>query len=80
MKADLKNFYQVLADEPTLAQQFELITDREEFLKLAVQIGSERGYTFSIYEVEASIKASTASEQGDYFCLPIGCWHKFQSA
>ena len=48
--------------------------------KLAAQLGAKRGYTFTASEVEASIEASTASDQGEYFCLPIGCWHKAQLA
>lgn len=80
MKANLEKFYRVVADDPTLAQRFKAITERRDFLNLAVQIGSERGYDFTISEVEADIEASTAAGQGEYFCLPIGCWHKVQSA
>ena len=80
MKTDLEKFYQVVTDDPTLAQQFELITNREHFLKLVVRLGAQKGYAFTASEVEASIEANTASDQGEYFCLPLGCWHKAQSA
>lgn len=80
MKKDLDKFYQIVADDPTLAQQFESITEKEDFLKLAVQIGSQRGYSFTVAEVESSIEDTTSSEQGEYFCLPVGCWHKVRSA
>ena len=80
MKKDLNKFYQAVANDPKLGQEFESITERENFSKLAVQMGSKRGYRFTASEVESSIQDSTASEQGEYFCLPIGCWHRFQPA
>ena len=80
MLRSLEKFYQAVTDDPTLTQRFESITERKNFPKLAVQLGAQKGYTFTASEVEASIEASTASGQGEYFCLPIGCWHKAQLA
>ena len=76
LSKDLAKFYQACNNNSTLFKQFESITNQENFLLLAVQLGVERGYTFTISEVEADIESSTASGQGEYFCLPIGCWHK----
>ncbi len=78
MKKSLQKFYQAVADDPTLIAQIETIVDKQDFSKLLVQLGAEKGYHFTSSEVESSIKDNTASEQGEYFCLPIGCWHKPQ--
>ena len=80
MLKSLEKFYQAVTNDQTLIQEFESITERKDFPKLAAQLGAKRGYTFTASEVEASIEASTASDQGEYFCLPIGCWHKAQLA
>jgi hypothetical protein len=79
-KADLEKFFQELTNDPLLRQQFESITHREQFINLAIRLGAGRGYTFTVSELEDVIEASTASGQGEYFCLPIGCWHKAESA
>ncbi len=75
-KADLAKFWQELINNPPLMQQFELITHRQHFIKLAMRLGTGRGYNFTASELEEAIEDSTADEQGEYFCLPIGCWHK----
>lgn len=80
MKADLEKFYQEITDDPLLMQQFESITHQKQFVKLAIRLAAVRGYTFTASELEDAIEASTASEQGEYFCLPIGCWHKAELA
>ena len=80
MKANLEKFYQELTNDPVLIEQFESITHQQQFIKLAVRLGAGRGYTFTASELEDAIEASTAEEQGEYFCLPIGCWHKAESA
>ena len=79
MKADLEKFYQELTNDPLLMEQFESITHREQFIKLVIRLGAGRGYSFTTSELEDSIEDSTAFEQGEYFCLPIGCWHKAES-
>ncbi len=79
-KADLVKFWQELINNPLLMQQFESITHREHFIKLATRLGSGRGYSFTAADLEEAIEDSTATEQGEYFCLPIGCWHKAELA
>ena len=76
----LKKFYQEVNDDPALIRQFESIAERKDFIKLAIRLGAKKGYVFNASDIEASIEESTASGQGDYFCLPFGCWHKFKSA
>jgi hypothetical protein len=80
MNTHLDKFYKLVAKNPNLAQHFETIVERKDFPRLAVQLGKKWGYTFTPAEIQSSIEASTATGQGDYFCLPLGCWHKTQSA
>ena len=79
-KADLIKFFQELTNNLPLMQQFEAITHREHFIKLAMRLGEGRGYNFTAFDLEEAIEANTANGQGEYFCLPIGCWHKAESA
>ena len=80
MKTHLDKFYKLVAKKPDLAQQFDSIVEAKDFHHLAVRLGATWGYTFTPAEIQASIEESTASGQGDYFCLPLGCWHKMHSA
>lgn len=80
MRRHLDKFYKLVAKNQELTQELESITDREDFTNRLVQLGAQWGYTFTPAEVEASMKENTAPGQGDYFCLPLGCWHKVQSA
>jgi hypothetical protein len=80
MKTHLDKFYKLAAKNSTIAQQFEAIVENNDFPKLAVQLGKKWGYNFTPAEIQASIESSTASGQGDYFCLPLGCWQKTHSA
>ncbi|MBE9169836.1 Nif11-like leader peptide family natural product precursor [Pleurocapsales cyanobacterium LEGE 06147] len=73
---DLDKFYQAVNSDPMLYEEFESLINQQDFLRQIVQLGVRLGYTFTDFEVEDSIKACTASRQGEYFCLPIGCWHK----
>ena len=79
-KADLVKFLQELINNAPLMEQFESITHRQHFIKLATRLGSGRGYNFTASDLEEAIEDSTATEQGEYFCLPIGCWHKAELA
>jgi hypothetical protein len=79
MKVHLNNFFQFIGDSPLLSKQFEFIAGQKDFVCLAVQLGAESGYNFTSSELESSIEACTTSGQGEYFCLPFGCWHKSQS-
>lgn len=73
---DLEKFYQTVNNDPMLYEQFESLINQKDFLHQIVQLGVRLGYIFTDSEIEASIEASTAAGQGEYFCLPIGCWHK----
>jgi Nif11 domain len=79
MKVHLEKFYKLVAKKPDLAQQFDEIVERADFPKLAVQLGAKWGYTFTPKELQSSIESTTATGQGEYFCLPLGCWHRTKS-
>ncbi len=72
----LNKFYKLVASDSLLTKQFESIVHKKNFTKLLVRLGASKGYKFSVSEVEDSIEENTASQQGEYICLPIGCWHK----
>ena len=76
MIISLNKFYNLIVSDDLLAEQFESIVHKKNFSKLLVRLGAANGYKFTIPEVESSIEENTASEQGEYICLPIGCWHK----
>ena len=76
MIESLNKFYQLIASDSLLTKQFELIVNKQNFKKLLVRLGDSKGYKFSVADIETTIKENTASDQGDYICLPIGCWHK----
>lgn len=75
---DLQKFYQDVSSDPVLIHRLESITEKKAFTKLVTQLGAKKGYDFTASDVEASIHDHTASGQGDYFCLPIGCWRNPQ--
>lgn len=74
MMEDLQNFYQEVSNDSVLTHRLESITDQKNFTKLVTQLGAKKGYDFTAADVEDSIKDHTASGQGDYFCVPVGCW------
>jgi Nif11 domain len=80
MKKHLDKFYKLVAKKPDLARQFDSIVEAKDFYHSAVRLGASWGYTFTPAEIQASIEECTAAGQGNYFCLPIGCWQKTQSA
>lgn len=73
---NLNKFYKLITTDSLLTKQFESIIQKKNFSKLLVRLGAANGYKFTISEVETSIQENTASEQGEYICLPIGCWHR----
>jgi predicted ribosomally synthesized peptide with nif11-like leader len=76
---NLKRFYKIVAQDPVLTRQLESITEKGDFIARIIQLGKEKGYNFNPSEVEASIAENTASGQGQFFCLPVGCWHKAEA-
>lgn len=79
MQTHLEKFYKLAAKNANVRQQFEALAERKDFEKLLVQLGAKWGYLFTPAEIQASIDESTAPGQGNYFCLPLGCWQKSTS-
>lgn len=72
----LNQFYEVIAQDAALKNEFESIIKKDNFIDLIIDLGAKQGYTFTAADVAASIEENTASGQGQFFCLPMGCWHK----
>jgi Nif11 domain len=79
MRSHLDKFYKLATKNTSVRQQFEVLAERKDFEKLLVQLGAKWGYSFTAAEIQASIAEITAPGQGNYFCLPLGCWQKSTS-
>ncbi len=44
--------------DPSLQAQLRETPDRDAFIRLTVQLGNERGYTFTAADVEAALRTS----------------------
>ncbi|NJS09141.1 MAG: Nif11-like leader peptide family natural product precursor [Microcoleus sp. CSU_2_2] len=52
--------------EPALLQQFQSAPDRESLVNMAMEVGQQKGYSFTVDEVEQVLAAqSAASEAGE---------------
>jgi Nif11 domain len=56
MSTHVKQFHQMVIQNPLLVKKLKNASDRESFVKLIVQLGSEHGYSFSSKEVEVYIR------------------------
>lgn len=56
--ASFEQFRQLVLSDPGLQQQLRATPDLYAFLDLTVQLGVERGYDFSVEEVQAALQAS----------------------
>lgn len=55
---DFEKFRQLVSDDVALQEQLRLQTDTQVFIRLAVQLGRERGYFFCAADVEKAMQAS----------------------
>lgn len=55
MSKQVKQFHQLVSQNPALVAQLKQAADRESFVRLAVQLGTEYGYSFTHREVETYI-------------------------
>jgi predicted ribosomally synthesized peptide with nif11-like leader len=62
---DLAQFYETVAQDAALRERLEAAPDNQSFLRLAVQLGREKGYRFETEDVEASFKNAPAAALGD---------------
>jgi predicted ribosomally synthesized peptide with nif11-like leader len=51
---NLAQFYKMVQEDAALRQKLEGVPDKQSFVRLAVQLGKERGYGFGAADVEAS--------------------------
>jgi hypothetical protein len=54
----LEKFRQLIWQEPTLQERLRATPDRASFIALTLQLGAERGYSFTVDEIEEALKAS----------------------
>lgn len=60
-KANLEQFYQEVLKDQGLQERLRTATDRDSTAALAVELGKEKGYSFTTDEVQAHIDEWTAS-------------------
>ena len=51
----VNQFYQVVSQDPALQLQFQLATDEESLATMAVEVGQQHGYSFTVEEVMQAI-------------------------
>ena len=62
----VNQFYQEVMQEPALLQQFQAAPDQESLANMAVKVSQQKGYSFTVAEVEQALAAqSAASETGE---------------
>jgi predicted ribosomally synthesized peptide with nif11-like leader len=62
----VNQFYQEVMQEPALLEQFQSAPDQESLANMAVEMGQQNGYSFTIDEVKQALAAqSAASEAGE---------------
>ncbi|MBW4509152.1 MAG: Nif11-like leader peptide family natural product precursor [Scytonematopsis contorta HA4267-MV1] len=55
MSKQVKQFHQLIIQNPSLVEKLKKAPDRKSFIKLLVQMGTEYGYSFTNREVEVYI-------------------------
>jgi predicted ribosomally synthesized peptide with nif11-like leader len=62
----VNQFYQEVMQEPALLEKFQSAPDQESLVNLAVEVGQQKGYSFTAEEVEQALAAqNAASETGE---------------
>jgi predicted ribosomally synthesized peptide with nif11-like leader len=62
----INQFYQEVMQEPALLEQFQSAPDQESLVNLAVEVGQQKGYSFTVDQVEQALAAqNAASETGE---------------
>ena len=55
MSKQVKQFHELISQNPTLVEKLKSASNREDFVELTVQLGAEYGYSFTSSEVEVYI-------------------------
>jgi predicted ribosomally synthesized peptide with nif11-like leader len=62
----VNQLYQKVMQEPALLEKFQSAPDHESLVNLAVEVGQQKGYSFTASEVEQALAAqNAASETGE---------------
>jgi len=59
----INQFYQEVMQEPALLEKFQSAPDQESLVNLAVEVGQQKGYSFTVDEVEQALAAQNAAQQ-----------------
>lgn len=55
MNEQLSQFKQQLLQDPQLLEQFKAVSSSDDFASLAVQLGNQMGYRFTVEEIQAAL-------------------------
>ena len=61
--ATMNQFFQDLSEDATMQQQFQEATDRESLVNKVVELGKEKGYSFTPSEAEEWLESAAAYMQ-----------------
>ncbi|MBD2077122.1 Nif11 family protein [Phormidium sp. FACHB-592] len=65
MAKSLEQFNQVILRDSTIQEQLKVSTDQVGFAKLMVELGAEKGYSFTTADVEEQLSVGQAVEVRD---------------
>ena len=57
---NLKQFFHFLLQDQSVQENLKEATDQESFVQMAVKLGKDKGYKFTIKELEAAISQAKA--------------------
>jgi predicted ribosomally synthesized peptide with nif11-like leader len=63
--SNLEQFYTFVQNNQQLQEQLGAVEDRETFNELAVQLGQDNGYAFSVKDVDAFINQKSQEENAE---------------
>ncbi|MBD1847191.1 Nif11 family protein [Cyanobacteria bacterium FACHB-63] len=65
MSKSLEQFNQVILHDSTIQEQLKVSIDQAGFAKLMVELGAEKGYSFTVADVEEQLSVGQAVEVRD---------------
>jgi predicted ribosomally synthesized peptide with nif11-like leader len=63
--SNLEQFYTFVQNNQQLQEQLGAVEDRESFNELAVQLGQENGYTFTVKDVDTFLNQKSQEENAE---------------
>ncbi len=64
-KGAVESFYRTVIKDPALQEQFKAVADEDAFVRLAVDLGSRRGFDFSAEEVRDRLNQVSGGSTSD---------------